>query len=519
MKRNLPFILFLLVLVLPFVVQRFVRTSGQAARVDGAIRLTIITPHNQDIRNEFSRVFDAWHRKKYSQPADLTFLTPGGTGDIRRFLESTYGDRAKNNAVPDSFNIDIDLVWGGGDFFFDNEIKSFLAPVDLPSGTLESAFPSPDLAGVRLYDFAKGKPVRWVGVCISSFGIVYNPDVYQVLKLPPPGTWNDLARPELAGWVAMANPLSSSSAAVSYSMVLQRHMADQEDLLLPTRPDLKALSGPDRMKNPEYKAAVAKGWRNGMGTLTLIAANARYFTDSGTQPPSDVASGDAAAGMAIDFYGRVYEETVGSHRLRYFEPPHATALNPDPIAILLGVRGERYVHANRFIEFLLTPEAQQIWIKRPGVPGGPRSRALRRPPIRRDIYPPATDPKLWTDPELNPFTSAGDFNRRSEWDTLFTDTRLVWAAAWIDGREDLKAAHRAILALPDLARRDTLLAELATFPMTMADVEQLQADRRAATARKELNEWRAKRRVELAAAFRSHYRSLLAKARSPVSVR
>jgi len=121
--------------------------------------------------------------------------------------------------------------------------------------------------------------------------------VYQVLKLPPPGTWNDLARPELAGWVAMANPLSSSSAAVSYSMVLQRHMADQEDLLLPTRPDLKALSGPDRMKNPEYKAAVAKGWRNGMGTLTLIAANARYFTDSGTQPPSDVASGDAAAGI------------------------------------------------------------------------------------------------------------------------------------------------------------------------------------------------------------------------------
>ena len=45
-----------------------------------------------------------------------------------------------------------------------------------------------------------------------------------------------------------------------------------------------------------------------MGELLLIAANGRYFTDSAPQVPNDVGNGDAAAGIAIDFYGRVYQE-------------------------------------------------------------------------------------------------------------------------------------------------------------------------------------------------------------------
>lgn len=513
MKRYIPFILFFIVLVLPFVVQRFVRPAPASARAEGTVRLTIMTSHNQDIRNEFAAAFDRWHREQHGQAAEIVFLAPGGGGEVRRYLESVYAGRIKDGKVDDSFRADVDLVWGGGDFFFDVEIKKFLQPTSLPQAVLDEAFAVKSLAGVRLYDFGTNKDgtptaPKWIGICLSSFGIVYNPDVYSVLKIPAPATWTDLARPELAGWIAMANPASSSSAAVSYSMVLQRAMADEEAALLATRPELKAKSTAERMKDPEYKAAIARGWRTGNSTLLLIAANARYFTDSGTQPPNDVANGEAAAGMAIDFYGRVYEETAGKHRLRFFEPPAATALNPDPIGIALGVKGEQYVLANRFIEFLLTKEAQAIWIQKPGSPGGPKTRSLRRPPVRSDMY---TDTSLWTDPELNPFTTAGDFNRRSEWDTLFTDTRQMWAAAWIDSREQLKSAYNAILAVPDPARRQQLLAEFSDFPMSMADVEKVQAERRK-TSDRELGEWRARKRVELAKLFREHFRNVRASA-------
>lgn len=518
MKRYLPLILFVLVLVLPFVVQRFVRPAPPAARAEGTIRLTIMTSHNQDIRNEFARAFDRWHRQNYGKAAELVYIAPGGGGEVRRYLDAMYAGQLRDGDVPAEFNSDIDLVWGGGDFFFDVEIKRYLQPVSLRAGLLEEAFPEVTLAGVRLYDHNPPKdgrpsPVRWVGVCISSFGIVYNPDVFGALGLESPQMWTDLADPRLFGWVAMANPASSSSAAVSYSMVLQRAMADAEAVFLAEHPDFKEKSGPDRMKNPEYKAVVTEGWRRGNGTLLRIAANARYFTDSGTQPPGDVANGEAAVGMAIDFYGRVYEETAGRDRLRFFEPRAATAMNPDPVAILLGVRGEQYQLANRFIEFLLTPEGQRIWIQRPGSPGGPTQRALRRPPIRVDLYPPKGDVTYWTDPDLNPFTAAGGFNLRREWDTLFTDTRLMWAAAWIDGREELRRAYRAVLAIPDTTRREQLLDRLGDFPMTFAELEAISAERRTVPAAHQ-GEWRAAKRVELARRFREHYREVAELARS-----
>ena len=47
---------------------------------------------------------------------------------------------------------------------------------------------------------------------------------------------------------------------------------------------------------------------------------------------------------------------------------------------------------------------------------------------------------------------------------LFSDTRPLWAAAWIDSHDDLRSAYRKILSVKDDARRSTLLAELADLP-------------------------------------------------------
>jgi iron(III) transport system substrate-binding protein len=376
---------------------------------------------------------------------------------------------------------------------------------------LAEAFPSPSLAGVALHEIRRDKdgnllPPRWVGVCLSAFGIVYNPDVYRTLGLEEPKTWSDLARPELANLVALADPARSGSAAVAYLMVIQRAMQDAEDELFKARPELKKLNPKilaelaakgtvhaafdkaeeDRMDDAQkqaraalrkemlarandyelYAQTLSRGWKKGMSDLLLIAANARYFTDSANLVPKDVSTGDAAAGMAIDFYGRTFEEIVGSNRVKYISPPAATAITPDPVAILRGVSGQRKVLANRFIEFLLTKEGQVLWIKKPGMPGGPMERGLRRPPVRQDVY---GDRSEWTD-DVNPFEEAGGFNQRAEWGTLFSDVRPVWAAAWIDTREDLKRAYAKIRALPDPQLRDVLLKKLADLPVQLQDV-------------------------------------------------
>jgi ABC-type Fe3+ transport system substrate-binding protein len=521
MRRYAFIVLFFIVLVAPFVVQRVV-VRGERADDFRATRdapeLVIVTPHNQDIRRTFARAFVDWHRERFGTPLRITYLTPGGTNDIVRMLADTYGamrDPATGQLPPpQNVTVSIDLVWGGGDTVFDRDLKSVgaLQPVRLDPSVLKDAFPTGDLNGVPLYERTKdGSPPRWVGVALSSFGIVYNPQMYDALKLPEPATWNDLARPQLAGLVALADPTRSGSAAVAYMMAIQRGMADEEAAFFAKHPELKGTSTSELEKsNPEYQAALGRGWKKGMRTLLLMAANARYFTDSASQVPNDVGNGDAAAGVAIDFYGRVYQQEIGAARIRYVSPRGATAINPDPIAVLYGVRGEREVLANRFVEFLLTPQAQRLWNVQPGY--DPHvARSLRRLPIRRDVY---RDKTGWADPEANPFEESGGFNMRLDWMRLFSDTRPVWAAAWIDSRAALKEAYERILEVNDIARRDQLLFELSDLPIEMQHlVEQSVTRKQLEESKQDARLWMTKQRVHWADAFREHYRRVAAKAR------
>jgi ABC-type Fe3+ transport system substrate-binding protein len=445
--------------------------------------------------------------------------TPGGANDNNRLVQTLYDGQRRTGGSPPSADqikgVDIDLVWGGGDFMFNNELKPLgvLEAVQLPPGVLKAAFPQPRLGGIKLYDQTydgAGKLLepKWVGVCLSSFGIIYNPSMYQVLNLPPPKTWSDLADPRLAGWVALADPTHSGSVAVAYMMVLQRAMADAEGKFLANHPKLRDLPPSELHAREDYQQAIDRGWHTGMGTLLLMAANARYFTDSATMPPMDVANGDAAAGVAIDFYANTYQEVMGRDRARYVAPAAATAITPDPIAILYGVRGRRLTLATHFIQFLLSPEGQRLWILKPGTPGGPSQRSLRRSPIRQDVY---ANQAGWAD-HFNPFISSGGFNQRGEWMALFSDVRPIWAAAWIDSRDALKASYAAILAVENPMRRRDLIAELADLPIKRSDVRHLQQERRKRHNAPDYSEWAARQRIDWAKTFRNHYAKTAAQA-------
>ncbi len=518
--RSLWLILFALVLVTPFVMRlALVRTAASALPADGGagLSLTIITPHTQDIRRTFAAAFAEWHRERFGQPVSLIYLTPGGTNDIVKLIADKYGTdtmRSTDGQLRPESDIarfaDIHLVWGGGDVVFENDLKPYLKPVAIDPAVLSAAFPRPDLNGVALHERIKtGQSPRWVGVVLSSFGIIYNPSLYDTLQLPPPQQWTDLARPQLAGLVALADPTRSGSAAMTYMMAIQRAMADAEAEIFARRPELAALPPADRESDAEYQQALAAGWKQGMRTLLLMAANARYFTDSASQVPNDVGNGDAAAGVAIDFYARVYEQEIGRHRIRYLAPRGATAITPDPIGILYGVIGEKEVLANRLIEFLLSPEGQRLW----NLQGGQRpylQRSLRRLPIRPDVY---ADRTGWAD-DTNPFEEAAGFNLRGEWMGLFRDTRPIWAAAWIDSRSALKHAYEIILRIPDAKRRAALIEQLADLPIEMHDVAEQRATRtRLQKAGQDDRLWMTRQRIEWAQKFRAHYDATAEQAR------
>jgi hypothetical protein len=88
---------------------------------------------------------------------------------------------------------------------------------------------------------------------------------------------------------------------------------------------------------------------------------------------------------------------------------------------------------------------------------------------------------------------------------LFTDTRDVWTAAWIDSREALLGAYDKILRVPDINRRDALLDQFADLPITMNDVITARDTRKRLESDGGAELWKARYRIELAKRFRAHF--------------
>jgi iron(III) transport system substrate-binding protein len=503
------------VLIAPFVLHGLVGPPREARpeQVGGVLELRIITPHNQDIRRVFEPAFSDWHRERFGRGVAITYLSPGGSNDIVRYLRDLYGTYrdARGKLLPeDQVNSGIELVWGGGDYAFERDFKPLLKPLLVHREVLAAAFPQPDLAGVPLLDpesLTRQVAPKWVGVVLSSFGLIYAPEFYERLGLPPPAEWADLARPELHGLLALADPTRSGSAAVSYMMVLQRSMESAERGWLSEHPRAGAELRPADEALPSYREALARGWKEGMRTLLLMAANARYFGDSGSRPCVDVGDAEAAAGVAIDFYARVFQEQIGKRRITYHAPAGATAITPDPIGVLYGTRGERELVANRFVEFLLSTEGQRLWNLRGGQ--SPYvTRSLRRMPVRRDVY---ADRTGWADDE-DPFALARGFNLRQRWMRQLGRLVPIWAAAWIDGKPELERAYTAVLAVPDLERRERLRQRLSDLPIELAEVLQ-PAPAASVAGGTDARLSSARERMEWSSRFRAHYLSVLHAAR------
>lgn len=476
--RLWPLLVLLAVVVLGPIL---LRPKGDEAVLQGEDRVVAITPHNEAIRAEFKRGFREWYQAKTGRTVVVDFRSPGGTSEITRFLAGGYyaafqkhwadhsklpwtaeieGAWAEPKVVPDDTLADdtpaqaarrlflnsdvssgIDVFFGGGSFDFQKVAgQGFL----VDSGYVAK---HPEVFGRAIPLIVGGEPYfdpkgRWMGATIGAFGIAYNRDHLQRLNIPEPRAWADLADPRYFHGIALANPTQSSSANKSFEMLIQQQI--NEDL---------AARAAGAAVTPELEAAaVEAGWMKAMRLLQKISANARYFTDSSAKISLDVETGEAAAGMTIDFYGRFQSEAArrpdGTSRVGYVDAAGGTSFGVDPIGLLRGAPHREVALA--FIEYVMT-DGQKLWGFRPGSPGGPKQYALRRLPMLPELYGPEFR-QFRSDPEVYPYEAAKSFTYvEARTGRLFSAFAFIIRVMCIDPHKELKEAWAELNAAKERA--------------------------------------------------------------------
>lgn len=535
-KRSFILLALAVTVALPFLLR-----PARPARTQADDTLVVITANNEATRHEFETGFQSWYRARTGRTVAIDWRVIGGTSEITRFIEAGYvasfrnhwtgtlhrpwsaevegafanprlGDEipavareARAAFLASTVSCGLDVFFGGASYdFMPQAAAGRIVPARVvrnhPEWFNDAVLPR--IFGGETYWDAEG---RWLGNVLSNYGILYNRDALRRIGIErPPAEWADLADGRYVGGLALADPTKSSSMAKAFENLIQQQMQRR---LAELRAEAGA-TGEQATTAKEIEArAVREGWLAGLRLIQKIGANARYFTDSSQKPPMDVAQGDCAAGICIDFYGRAEAEVVARRgeggnaaRLGFATPRGGTANSVDPIALLRGAPHREV--AEQFIEFTVTLEGQKLWAFRVGTEGGPERFALRRLPVRRDFYEKDEWKPLRSDPEANPFGDANQLVSRPEWTGgLYREMAFAVRAMCLDPHDDLVRAWQAINAAPPEARERALrkLEDLSAVSYEQAAGR----IKRALSSRNRVEEIELAR--ELAETFRRNY--------------
>ncbi len=479
MRRWIILLVLAAVLALPFIFRPRHAAAGPADET-----VVIISPHNAAIRYEFGRAFEHWYHAKTGKRVFVDWRVIGGTNEIARYLEGAY-----TAAFEDYWTHRLHRPWSdAAEHGFDNPHvqPAATAAADTPAQAARRAFEASSVGcGIDLffgggpYDFeqqaARGHLVDsgvlarhpewfnddvipryfngeefwdphglWVGTVLSCYGILYSKESYRHLGIKkPPDSWADLEDPRLLGEVALADPTKSGSVAAAFENIVQQQMQKRWLELMVAANRISAVD-----QSAVDKQAVHEGWIKGLQMLQLIGANARYFTDDSQKVPIDVAEGNCAAGLCIDFYGREQAEAVrrrgGGDRLAYAVPAGGTSYSVDPIGMLRGAPHPAL--ARTFIDWVLSMDAQKLWDFKPGTPGGPVRFALRRLPVRRDFYTHKDWAQYRSDPDVSPYDTRHPLIYRERWTgPLFSELAFIVRVMCQDTHPELVRAWKAII--------------------------------------------------------------------------
>jgi len=381
-------------------------------------RVVVISPHNEAIRHEFSQGFNEWHRQRHGDGVAVEWRDAGGTADAIRFVQSEFATKPGG--------IGIDIFFGGGSEPFlllaDKKLTSpYQAPDEILAGIPQS------FNGIEVYDAGH----NWYGAALSSFGILQNTRVQRLVKLPFVNRWDQLAGPELDGWVGIGDPRNSGTMNNMFEGFLQAH-----------------------------------GWDHGWQLLAEIAGNARKFDRASSTTAKDVTLGETAYAFAIDFFAFTQIAVAGRTNMTFALPQDFTAISPDGITILKGAPNLAF--ARRFIDFVLGEDGQRLWFLPRGHPQGPRQYSIERMAVRPDFY------KRYhgvSNIEFSPFELKQSFRYNAK---LARDRREVVAALagalLVDTQTELRAAWRSIRER-GLSAQDR--QEFGRMPLTESEAFQL----------------------------------------------
>ncbi|MDP6777515.1 MAG: extracellular solute-binding protein, partial [Candidatus Latescibacteria bacterium] len=123
----------------------------------------------------------------------------------------------------------------------------------------------------------------------------------------------------------------------------------------------------------------------------------------GAQAPKDVAMGEVAYGLSIDFYAWAQVAEVGEAFVGFTMPDNLTIVNPDALAIVKGAPNPDVARA--FVRFAMSEPGQKLWFLKQGAPGGPVKSQLNRFTVIPDLY---TRHRETAAVALNPFDWTSD---------------------------------------------------------------------------------------------------------------
>lgn len=385
--------------------------AGIAGNSPAQETLVLLSPHSDEIQNEFSTAFERHQREATGREIRLEWLdVGGGTSSILRYIKGEF------SRTPDG--IGIDIFFGGGlDPYTELAEMGLFQAYRIPPNILER-IPRDIGGGIPVYDEA----YRWYGATLAGFGIVYNRKVLDILGFDVPSSWAHLGDPRYRTWVGAGDPRFSGSVHMAYELILQ-----------------------------------AYGWEKGWEVITRLGANVRNFAATGSAAPKDVAVGEVAFGLSIDFYAWAQVEEVGDAFVGFTMPDNMTIVNPDGLGILKGSPNREAAEA--FVRFVMSEAGQKLWFFKKGVPGGPVKDQLNRFTVMPDLYDRYKEEAAVT---LNPFIWNSDLvydsaRASARWSVLndligvlvidsHNRLRAAWSRALKDGLTQDEV--RALCAVP-----------------------------------------------------------------------
>jgi ABC-type Fe3+ transport system substrate-binding protein len=278
-------------------------------------KITILTRHDVAIMTAYEDAFLATDYAKEHNIVDIVWKTQDGP-----FWDDVISAGG------------IDVLFGGGPTLFDQmQRDGNLEPLNWSSiETILDRVPD-EIAGADMKRTNGNGDVVWVAAAISSFGFTVNHAFLDTYSLPTPANWTDLAQPIWGSLlptatIAMGNAPKTTSNTRIYEIITQ-----------------------------------GMGWDTGWVTMARMAGSARLYQGS-VQTQQAAENQEVGVSMSIDFYG--YNTQLNNPDCEYILPEGETIVNGDPIAIVKDTPKRDL--AEGFLDFVLSPEGQAVWLS-PGI--------------------------------------------------------------------------------------------------------------------------------------------------------